>query len=141
MAAAELAAASTVEEARRSEPQVVLACARCHAHTHAILRFADEPPPPSRSMAARHRWAIDRAWQGMLGAGQDAWRQGLTVIASGEIAVDLEPHAAAQADRLRRRARAALDERGAGVTRRIAIYGEMLATCAGCHARRRPGPR
>ena len=139
--ARELAAATTIAEACRGTANVAEACAGCHADAGAIPAFAPPPPPPPdltsvAARMARHRWATDRLWEGVVGNSDAAWRAGLDVLAAEpqpwpELAGDRAVHA----QRLHDAA-----ERAKGTTAdradRARAYGELLVICAGCHADR-----
>jgi len=87
---------------------------------------------------ARHVWAADRMWVGLLGPSNAAWLDGARDFQGGwldtqEVLVDPE-------DRIQMRALVRhvydLGAEAAQATephRRAEIYGEFLATCADCH--------
>jgi cytochrome c553 len=138
-AARALVAAPGVDEALRREARVAVACAYCHVHTQQAPVFAAPPTTPTdeantASAMARHQWAVDRLWEGVVGGSDRPWRAGLEVL--GATPLPYSPAAPALATRLQQLARSAmtahreqtetLDERGR-------LYGEMLVTCAACH--------
>lgn len=142
--AAAVAAAKTVEAALRAEATLAAACASCHVDTNARPEFAKWPPlppdQPGQGQAAitarmmRHLWAADRLWEGMLGDADESWKAGLDVLASAPLpAVDLGKARAPFATALQRNAKAAR-ARTLDLPTRAQIYGELLVTCAGCHA-------
>jgi cytochrome c553 len=132
-AARALVVAPDIDEALRREARVAVACAGCHVQTrHAV--FA--PPPATltdeentASPMARHQWAVDRLWEGVVGGADRPWRAGLEVLGATPLPANDAP---SLADRMQQLARsgltATLDERGR-------VYGEMLVTCAACHQR------
>jgi hypothetical protein len=85
---------------------------------------------------ARHLWATDRLWEGVVGSSDDAWRAGLDVLAVTPLpAAQLGDERAMIAHRLRRLAEDARKTRGGGqLVERARDYGEILVTCAACHA-------
>jgi hypothetical protein len=92
--------------------------------------------PPDRptldARMARHRWAADRLWEAVVGDDDDAWQEGLDVLAAPPLALDAErvPFSR-QLQRLAKSGR--LTKRP--ITNRAATYAEILVTCAGCHAK------
>jgi hypothetical protein len=88
---------------------------------------------------ARHQWAADRLWEGMVGAADESWQAGLDVLARAPLPSP-SPSAdqvvlATRLQRLAEHARATLPTEG--LDQRAATYGEILVVCAGCHATRR----
>ena len=139
--AAALADASTVEEACRREARLAEACAGCHADAGAVpeLRSPGRPPPDHPTLdarMARHVWAAGRLWEGIVVGNASSWRDGLDVLAATPLPATRANHAAlgrqlqqlADQARQRRHTDTATD--------RARAYGEILATCAGCHTTR-----
>jgi mono/diheme cytochrome c family protein len=82
-------------------------------------------------------WAADRLWVGIVADSPEAWRTGLTLLASGSRTWSGVTRAQAPfANALKRTAQAALRAKVAPPDARAATYGELLSTCAGCHATR-----
>jgi hypothetical protein len=137
--AQELAAATTIAEACRGTARIAEACAGCHADAGASPAFAPPPPPPLdltsvSARMARHRWATDRLWEGVVGASDAAWNAGLDVLAAEpqpwpELAGDRAIHAQRLHDAAER-ARGTAGDRA----ERARTFGELLVICAGCHA-------
>jgi hypothetical protein len=138
--AGELAHAASVEDACRRQARLAEACAGCHldAGVAPELRPPRAPPdqPTLDARMARHRWATGRMWEGLVGAEDGAWREGLDVLA----VTPLPAAQAARADLARRLQQLAGDARQRARTDTLAerarAYGEMLVTCAGCHTSR-----
>jgi len=124
-AAGELAHAGDLDQALRRVAVVASACAACHVRAGARVLFAPAPALPDDLMA-RHAWATDRLWEGVIASDVDRWRRGLGVLADSAIA---------DGGTLRELARAQLVEAtGAPDPGRRAIgYGKILITCASCH--------
>ncbi|HEV7556085.1 MAG TPA: hypothetical protein VGO00_11545 [Kofleriaceae bacterium] len=138
--AAELANATSLDDAIRREAQLASECASCHVDTGVMPDFSSPPPvPPDRPFLevrmARHRWAADRLWEGMVGMADDSWRAGLDVLAATPLpAAELGENRQALATKLQRQATNARVARSADrLADRATAYGEMLATCAACH--------
>ena len=88
---------------------------------------------------ARHLWATDRLWEAMVGGNEPAWRDGLEVLAETPL-----PFTPAGTDGLARRLQDLAQDQLSRTTtldERAAAYGELLRTCAGCHARMPPAAR
>jgi len=138
--AGELAHAATIEDACRREARLAEACAGCHLDAGVAPEFRAPRAPPDQptldARMARHRWATSRMWEGLVGGEADAWREGLDVLA----VTPLPAAQAARADLARRLQQLAGDARQRSRTDTLAerarAYGELLATCAGCHTSR-----
>jgi cytochrome c553 len=139
--AAALARATAVDEACRREAKLAAACAGCHVDAGASPEFRSPPPEPPdqpsiEARMLRHRWAADRLWEGIVGGADEPWRAGLDVLAATpldwkEIAPSRAPFGRELqrlADQARRR------KPGDASSDHATAYGEILTTCAGCHA-------
>jgi len=141
-AALALSGTTDLEEACRIEPRIAAACADCHRRAGSLPAFDRSPRPPPddaepRARMARHEWAADQLWEGLVGASDRSWTAGLEVLA----VQPLPSLSNAAGPRLQRLAAAAL----AAVPRdtpadRARTYGELLVTCAACHGPPRSGP-
>lgn len=137
--AAALAAAPGSDEACRRAARLAEACAKCHIEAGVQPQFRSPPPlPPDRdtpaARMARHRWAADRLWEGLVGADPEPWQAGLAVLAQPPIRwpelgerKGLAKMLQQQADQARQRATTDTIED------RARFYGEMLVTCTACH--------
>ncbi|MCA9693479.1 MAG: hypothetical protein KC636_28040 [Myxococcales bacterium] len=141
-AAKAVGAASTLPAAARAVGSLGQACGDCHTARGVHPRpegaptFTDEPAPIEQMHL--HQWAADRLWEGLVRPSTEVWRDACDALAGaplGEDRDDETPRALADAIAGVR----AIAERGAeaGPDERAAIYGELLTTCAGCHAARR----
>lgn len=137
-----LTQATTIAEACRLEAQVAAACATCHVRAEPLaVIYPPAPAAPANAATvdarmARHQWAADRLWEGMIAGTTVPWRQGLEVLA--QTPLPFPPHAKmpALADRLQDLARGALEslsDRSETIDTRATTYGNMLVTCAACH--------
>jgi hypothetical protein len=141
-AARDLAASPGVDEACRRAARVALACASCHARTTQLVLYGAPPALPvedgtARTRMARHQWAVDRLWEGMVAGSLRPWRLGLDVLAVTPLPFSDRPGAPRFAQRLHDLAREALIDLESGsetLPGRAHAYGEMLVTCAACHA-------
>lgn len=123
------------------------ACSRCHQEQTATVAFAWSVPPPEapdlKVQMQRHQWAAARLWEGLVGPSDEMWTQGASVLAETQLDAVAAggagrgdvPALAARVQELAGRAAAETDLDG-----RARLYGELLSTCAGCHAIVRPKP-
>ena len=139
--AAEVAAADTTDDALHAEARLAQACADCHADAGVLPELADPPrlPPDdgtTTTRMARHRWATDRLWEGIVGNSDEAWRAGLDVLAQAPLpASELGKQRTAIAHRLQQLAEQARRMPATDLPRdRAGEYGDILVTCAACHA-------
>jgi len=143
--ASAVAAAPGLDEACRREARLAEACADCHVETHIQPELRSPPPlPPDRdtiaARMARHRWAADRLWEGLVGGDDEPWHAGLAVLAAAPIHWPELGERKALARSLQQladqaRQRSATDS----IADRARLYGEMLVTCTACHmAKARP---
>ncbi len=144
--ARELAAAPNTDEACRRTARLAATCANCHIDARVGNMFGPPPPVPPDGKAldarmARHVWAADRLFEGVIGASDNAWLAGLDVLAQTPAPfsiVDADRIALAQrlqdlADSTRKHA--AKDSSA----ERARAFGEILITCSACHtADRKP---
>ena len=134
--ARELSRAPHGVDACRRVARLAATCANCHVDAKAAAVFGTPSAPPIDdgtidARMARHVWATDRLFDGIIGAATDSWTAGLDVLS--RTAVDRGP--AELTDRLRRlatdaRSHAEHDD----FATRARIYGDLLITCRGCHA-------
>lgn len=139
--AAALATARGGDEACRRAVQLADACAGCHVESGASPEFrspGQAPPdgPTIEARMARHLWATDRLWEGVVGGADDAWLAGLDVLSSAPPqASELSREQAAFGRKLQRLADQARSRQRTGTAQdRVRSYGEILVTCSGCHA-------
>lgn len=137
--AAAVATAPGIDEALRAEAKLGAACASCHAEAGVVAEFrstTQAPPdkPTVDARMARHLWATDRIWEGLVGDADDSWRAGLDVLAATPL-----PWKTLDKDRVplgKQLQRLADDARKASHDERARAYGEILVTCAACHSRK-----
>lgn len=126
-AAAALVAAPSIAEACRLEARVAEACAGCHVLVPKVLPLPALPAAPAAEMA-RHAWAADRLWEGVVLADARRWRAGLDFFATTSTP---------RIQDLSRGAIRALETHQDSIATRATTYGELLVACANCHARSR----
>jgi cytochrome c553 len=137
--AAALAAAPGLDEACRRVARLAEACASCHVETRVQPELRTPPPvPPDKdtlaARMARHRWAADRLWEGMVGGDDGPWRAGLAVLAATPLRWPELSERRSFARLLQQladqaRQRASTDS----LADRARSYGDLLVTCAACH--------
>ncbi|HET7503499.1 MAG TPA: hypothetical protein VFK02_20900 [Kofleriaceae bacterium] len=143
--AAAVAAAPGLDEAIRREARLAEACADCHVETRIQPEFRAWPPlPPDRDTVearmARHRWAADRLWEGVIGGDDGPWRAGLGVLAAAPLRWPELSERKGFARSLQQLADQARQRQATdSVAERARSYGEMLVVCAACHTTR-PAP-
>jgi cytochrome c553 len=133
-----------LDAAARAFAHVVLSCGSCHGALGMGPMGPSYPAhPPAESDAVveaamyDHGWAIQRLWEGITGPRNDAWKRGARALATQEVFAGTQPGVDPERE-LDRRARE-LRELGeaAGNARspaeRAALYGRLVASCAGCH--------
>ena len=138
------AAAHQVELATGLGPAARLAaemgrsCARCHEAIKAHVTFPAEPRPSGDSKMMEHQWAAVQMWKGLIGPSDDRWLEGaqaLTTVPLNMVAMSVTPTSDLDVDdvaRVRLYARRALAAQPQGA--RAEVFGQLLETCAHCHA-------
>lgn len=144
-AAAALSRVTTIEQGCRGVATLASACAGCHVDTGVAPDFRTFPLPPKagdttdeRARMARHRWAADRMWEGIVGGEDAPWTAGLDVLAAAPLDWAGTPERVPFAKTLQRLAAQARKQKSATIATRTRAYGEILVTCAGCHATATP---
>jgi len=146
-AALALSEAHGQDEALRREVQVAAECASCHLEAQGSPRFVRVPLVPQddgtpKARMARHAWAADRLWEGLVGPADDRWSRGLVVLSDTPLPLTTLTDAPALGRRLQELARVQLTTRATTLLEaRTSAYGEMLVTCAACHSSLRVIPR
>lgn len=139
--ASDVAGAPTLAKAASAVAALGEACGACHA------REGKGPNPPVDELGsiyaapqepmARHQWATNWMWFGVIGADNAAYDAGLTILAeppTWDPRSDNPTFSALQTKLLDLSQKAAADRSTANRTQ---VYGEVLGTCAACHARYR----
>ena len=145
-AARQLVVSPDLDTALRREANVALACAECHARTRQTVLFAPPPrlpddAPTAAARMARHQWAVDRLWEGLVAGSARPWRAGLDVLAVTPLPYSPGTLAPKLGRRLQQTAREAIEDVEAQretLQSRAHRYGELLVVCAGCHATQGP---
>lgn len=138
--ATQLSRATDAGDALRKTAAIGGVCGNCHGE-HVVKLALDQVPRAPADLAtlearmARHRWAADRLWEGVVGNSETAWRSGLDVLAATPL--DEPADRAGLARELQRQADAARRPSPGKLIDRATAYGNILATCASCHTAKR----
>jgi cytochrome c553 len=122
-------------EASDAFARVIVHCGECHEEAERGPSFAAPPLPegsaPSIQMN-RHRWGIERMWEGLVARDAELYGDGASVLAEVTLAPNADDDGVDRTiEIVNREAAAAVDARDwAG---RATHYGRILSTCAGCH--------
>jgi len=115
-----------------------VSCGMCHQR-HGGPQASDEPaPPPSSSIErrmARHVWATERLWEGLIVPSNDAWAAGAQALGAepfpSEVLNDGGVYARSAAGDFAQLAANAPAKKTP--EQRAALYAELLVTCGTCH--------
>jgi len=142
------AGASTIDGVAVGLATVATICGECHARLDLGPRFEPvEMPPAEAGVAwhmARHRWAADRMWEGMIAASDDLWVAGVGGLKEDPLREE-ELHGGEMSEDERAVATwlhdmATFGEQMEGSMARSAFYGALLSKCSDCHTRAGGGP-
>lgn len=142
-AAHEVTVATDLATASMAAASLAGSCGECHTAQAARLTPAAGAPPSDDdtddgALMRRHAWAFDRLWEGLVLPSDAAWQKGVDAFVelpacaddlSGEQDRDAIRHAR---ETVKSREQAARN--AATLEARARIYGELLPTCATCHA-------
>jgi len=132
--------APTLADAAKALGSLGAACGSCHASRSITPTFAAVPKPsedPSlQGHMARHAWAVNRAWEGLVAGDAAGWTKGLNGLAEPPLAPEAfgpnPPEAATTASQtvheLAVTGLSAEDPAARG-----GLYGDLLAACSTCH--------
>ena len=138
-AATDVATTKDTIGAARASARLGAACARCHLASKARVVFPREDVPAldgklgDRMM--RHQWAAAQMWQGLIGPDDSRWQAGARELADAPLTITAESGELGIADDVARtRALATRAMRTGDQLERSGLYGDLLASCAHCHA-------
>ena len=137
-----LASATSARDARHLSTDLATVCADCHMVRARTMRVQAPPEPAAdgslRGAMARHEWAAETMWIGLIAPSSDIWRKGLAAITSPPTRSSVFPPRRRQreVERLRRRlvALAAESRDLPGQGDRARRLSEIVDVCAACHA-------
>ncbi len=139
-----IAKAETLAVMAASAATLATQCGSCHLITNSITSFEwTEAPVPNETGAdrmQRHRWAMDRLWEGLVGPSQHSWRAGATVLQADPMPASMlslhgMPEADAKAKLATLQSLATKAQSLESLDDRAKLYGELLTTCSGCHTK------
>ena len=137
-----LESTTAAREARHLSTQLATVCADCHM-VHARSAPFDAPPQPAddgslRGAMARHQWAADTMWIGLVAPSTDLWREGLDAITalpvSSRAFAGYEKPAELEQQRRRLIALASRSRALPGQGDRARRLAQIVEVCADCHA-------
>jgi cytochrome c553 len=147
-AAGRVAEATDLQEASRGLAAVARTCGDCHATLRRAGPVAVEPELEGSGVGphmVQHERAVVQMWNGLVIPSDDAWTAGARALSDAPLAPELLTpgrtpvpkvgNLAASVHELARRAVTAND-----LDARLALFGELMATCATCHAWLGGGP-
>ena len=132
-----LVGADDLPAAARATAGIASQCGACHEALDVDPRF-DEAPMPDGELDERarmrlHAWGMARLREGLVGPSLERWLQGTATFAA------LPGCREGDASRRELCKRVEVLAHRAHVTEtttaRVHLYGDLLATCAGCHAK------
>jgi cytochrome c553 len=124
------------------------ACGACHDSIQGGPRFEPVSVPAPDQQMARHIWAADRMWEGLVGPDAVRWVASADVLNAEVVdssalysGVSLEQAGAAARLHERVHALGAAGQHSGDAADRAELYGAFLAACAECHDLLGRGPR
>ena len=148
-AAARASGANDSKDASRDVGGVAKTCGDCHTVFGRRGMIVGQPAAPTSGVRAsmqRHQWAAEQLWYGIVVPSDDAWNAGALAMAEAPLAPEALAPGKSPVPRVGELAQTVHDlGRKAGTIERVDLradlYGQMLATCAECHAWLGGGPR
>ncbi|MGH7296596.1 MAG: hypothetical protein ACRELB_16780 [Polyangiaceae bacterium] len=146
-AAVRIAEAPTVDDAAHGLGPLAKTCADCHTMLQRPWPAVDTPEGQAsgaRPFMVRHEWAASRMWDGLAIPSPDAWAAGAQVMAEEPLSPAALTPGKSPADGVGALERTVHDLgrqalASGTVGQRMAVYGEIAATCAKCHGWLRGG--
>jgi len=141
--AAAVAEAKDLKNAGVAAAMTLSYCGSCHAAAKVTPQMPEPAKPASSGPAAahmlEHQWATDLMYQGLTMPSEDRWQKGLVAMQGSPLSekdmpkdakltkeiVELEK----KVHELAAKAKTATD-----LGTKVALYGEYLSGCAGCHS-------
>jgi mono/diheme cytochrome c family protein len=140
--ARQVADAQELSDAAEGLAQMGRTCGDCHRQNDVRPRFLMGTAPPTGSGAeaemARHIWAADRMWEGLLAPDDFAWTSGAKALREGWLSPSEVSVEASDQQRVRELVSQVYElgvaaEATEDPTLRGEVYGKFLTTCAECH--------
>ncbi|MEO0459741.1 MAG: hypothetical protein AAF219_02770 [Myxococcota bacterium] len=136
-AGAEIADATSLNDAAYHLARMGMACGGCHRAVGVTISLPQGKPALEPNPMRRHQWAVDKMWDGLVVPSDDAWVGGATAVASSPLLPEQfsEGAVARWEDTVHRLGREAASQSGEA---RASSFGELLTTCSECHRAVRP---
>jgi cytochrome c553 len=147
--ARQIAAARDIATAAGATASIGVDCGNCHRAAGVEPAFGPQGEPPSwpdtASHMQRHRWAIDRLWDGLSLPSDAAWERGTSALAEAPLlgTVMGRDDGGEEADALAQRVHALGRDAASALTpdARATLFGKLVSACADCHRRAHDAPR
>jgi hypothetical protein len=140
-AAEEGAEAPNLEALGRSVTRMAAACGACHTAIGGGPSFKKVGKPPTGAKLEEHMqlhaWAAERMWEGLVVSDAERWKAGARVLYEESwvhSAAEDDPKGSAFALHVHEAGMAAV--LASNDVERAALYGQFLASCAGCHSQK-----
>lgn len=136
--AATIEAAAHFDDAVQAAGRLGTACGACHARSEGGphpegATTAPDDAGDTESHMLRHRWAVDRMWEGLVVPSVERWRAGARLLAEQPVsAMGLPGDVSLFAARVHELGRQALEDDTP--ERRAERFSMILSDCANCHA-------
>ena len=139
-AARAVAASTSLGNAGVAAAFAVAACGDCHAAAKVTPKMPEVSAPPALQGTAAHmlahQHAVDLMYRGMVGPSETLWKQGAEALKSSPLTdkdlTKVSKEIVASETRVHEIAGRAAQAADTGS--RIAVYGELIGSCAACHA-------
>ncbi|RLB54437.1 MAG: hypothetical protein DRJ42_09080 [Deltaproteobacteria bacterium] len=133
--------ATTLSEASMAFAGMLNYCGECHQHVEGGPEFAMPPGPDGDALQdqmQRHRWAIERMWEGIVSRNLETYVDGATVMGDVQLRAEELPHGVLEPERIDAIIAHVHELAGAAKEStdwddRTENFGRLLATCATCH--------
>lgn len=144
-AARQIAASPDLLTASQHLSELAATCGQCHARLPSPPPdkeqehgFSAKGPEDIETRMARHERAADGMWFGLTMPSEASWRVGARALTEAPLSAPVvdgkpvDPTTDAKMEAVRDLGRRALESEQ--VTDRVKVYGELIGSCAGCHA-------
>jgi len=148
-AASRVAASQNIKEASRNLGEVAKTCGDCHTLLNRpgpIVGELDAQASGAGPLMLQHGWAATQLWNGLAIPSDDAWKAGARTLSEVPLAPELLTPGKSPVPKVGALEKHVHDlglraETTEQVDARVGLYGEVMATCAQCHAWLGGGPR
>lgn len=133
-----LATSESLESASNNAAQLASTCGSCHLETSTTVSFEwiEALTDTGQAGMPRHKWAMDRLWEGLAGPSDISWEAGVEVLRTSPIRIAVPLSDGSGAAQIAAMTQLnALAQRASEYPDRTKFYGALLNTCSGCHAK------